>query len=426
MKCAKYFDSRFLGAMALVIAFSVPAFAENAPAEGAAGQEITYSKHISRLVQENCQTCHHPNGVGPFSMTNYRQTKAWGKMIKEVVSEGRMPPWHADPSVGHFQNDRSLSADEKAMFVKWVDSGMPRGDDADLPAPIEIHNEWRIGEPDMVFEMPQEMSIDPTGVVPYQYFVTETNFTEDKWVSMAQCKPGNPKVVHHIIVFIRDPKNAQGEMRGESGQGFFDAFAPGSIPMMLEPGVARKIPAGAQIVWQMHYTPTGKAEVDRSQFGIKFAEGPIHTEIMTDQAINFEFQIPANNNAFKVEADKVFDQDVILHDLSPHMHYRGKSFDYTLTFPDGRVQKLLNVPGYDFNWQTTYILDEPISIPKGTKMHCVAYFDNSDANPFNPDPSKDVTWGDQTWEEMMIGFFNYSVPTGAANQAKAESNVNGD
>ena len=397
-------------AMALA-AFSLAAPAvQAAEADTDASQattEITYSKQVSRLIQTNCQTCHNPNGVAPFSLMNYRQAKGWGKMIKEVVLDGRMPPWDANDAVGHkFSNNRSLSQEDKNAFASWVDNGTPRGDDAELPAPVEYSTDWRIGTPDMVFEMPEEVTVDPTGVVPYQYFMTPTNFDEDKWIDMAECRPGNPKVVHHIIMFVRDPN--QTTVRDERGQGFFDAFAPGTDPMILESGVARRIPKGATLVWQMHYTPTGKEEKDRSSFGIKFAKGPITTELATTEAINFSFNIPPKADNHRVEADMTFETAAVIRSLSPHMHYRGKSFTYTLVYPDGREDLLLDVPNYDFNWQTTYELVEPINVPAGTKMHCVAHFDNSDKNPFNPDPDKTVSWGDQTWEEMMIGFFQLS------------------
>ena len=300
------------------------------------------------MLQENCQQCHQPNGVAPFSLTDYRQARGWGKMIKEVVLDGRMPPWHADPAVGHFSNDRSLSAEEKEMLASWVDAGMPRGNAADEPAPVAWSNEWRIGEPDMVFEMPEDAVIEPTGVVPYQYFVVPTGFTEDKWVNMAECMPGNPKVVHHIIVFIRNSK-AESVGRDEDGGGFFDAFAPGTIPMILEPGLARKIPAASDIVFQMHYTPTGKTETDRSKFGLMFYDGPVYSELMTNASSVHELSIPPNDPNHRVEASMTFERDAIIRELSPHMHYRGKSFAYTLVYPDGKELPILNVPKYDFN-----------------------------------------------------------------------------
>jgi len=232
-----------------------------------------------------------------------------------------------------------------------------------------------------------------------------------------ECLPGNPKVVHHIIMFVSDPNqplNFRGEEVGEErGSGFLDAFAPGGIPQILPPGQARCIPKGSSLIWQVHYTPTGKTEVDRSKFGIKFAKGPINYEMRTGNAINTSFAIPANDDNYKVESWTTFNSPVTIMSFAPHMHYRGKSFDYYLETPDGKTTHLLSVPHYDFNWQTTYDLKEPLVVPAGSKMHCIAYFDNSDKNPYNPDPEKTVHWGDQTWEEMMIGFFHYSAKADA-------------
>ncbi len=398
-------------AMFALVAFAAsPAFgaAADVPLSVAKGEQVTYAKHISRLMQQSCQECHNPGGIGPFSLLNYRQTKAWSKMIREVVDTNRMPPWGAAPHVGKFSNDRSLSQEEKDMLFAWIDNGMPRGNAEDMPEEIEFHNRWRIGEPDMVFELPEEVTIEPTGVVDYKYFMTKTNFTEDKWVKAAECLPGNPKVVHHIIMFVREPGDNSQMARGEDGNGFFDAFAPGGEPMVLEPGQARKIPAGAELIWQMHYTPTGKTETDRSQFGIIFADEAPEQEVMTENAINFNFQIPAGAPNHRVESEYVFEKPATIISFAPHMHYRGKSFTYELVKPDGTREMLLDVPQYDFNWQITYDLAEPLHVEPGAKLHCVAHFDNSADNPYNPNPDRPVSWGDQTWEEMMIGFFHFA------------------
>ncbi len=400
---------------ALIIGLSLPigaAVADSDTIIAADGEEITYSKHISRFVQNRCQECHQPNGIAPFSLMNYRQVRGWSKMIREVVNDGRMPPWHADPAIGHFSNDRRIPMEEKEMLYSWMDSGMARGDQADMPEAIEWKNEWRIGEPDIVFEMPEEATIDATGVVPYKYFETKTNFEEDVWVSSMECLPGNPKVVHHIIMFVRTPGEAANFGNGEVSEGdggFLDAFAPGGIPQRLSPGQARKIPAGSSLIWQLHYTPTGKTETDRSRFGIKFAKGPITHEMMTGSAIDFGFTIPPNDADYKVTSRVNFPKDATLFSFAPHMHYRGKDFDYAMVYPDGRREMLISIPNYDFNWQTTYDLAEPLFVPAGSRIECVAHFDNSADNPYNPDPDKSVTWGDQTWEEMMIGFFHYSM-----------------
>jgi mono/diheme cytochrome c family protein len=390
------------------------------------GEQVTYAKHISRLMQARCQECHQPNGIAPFSLMDYRQTRGWSKMIKEVVEDNRMPPWHADPSINHFANDRSLTDDQKQMVYDWIEAGMPRGNEADMPEAIEWKNEWRIGEPDMIFEMPEEVTVDPSGVVPYQYFSTQTNFEEDVWIQAAECLPGNPKVVHHIIIFVRPPNGGDGfnprdgEIQETDG-GFLDAFAPGGVPQILPAGQARKIPAGSQLIWQMHYTPTGKVEKDRSQFGIKLAKGPINYEVRTGSAADFSIVIPARDDNYRSEAEIGFPKGGTVFSFAPHMHYRGKDFLYTAVYPDGREETILSVPNYDFNWQTTYYLAEPLVMPPGSKIHAVAHFDNSENNPYNPDPDKTVTWGDQTWEEMMIGFFHYSLSVDADDLQRTEA-----
>ncbi len=408
----------FAFGLALAGSFAAPAaFAAedaSAPASGASSK-YTYTKDIAPLIEAKCGECHRPNGIAPFSMMSYRQVRGWGKMIKEVTNDGRMPPWHADPSVGKWSNDRSLTKDEKAMVAAWVDGGMPQGNPADLKTSEAVNkSEWRIGEPDMIFEMPEGAAINPTGVVPYQYFETKTNFTEDVWVSAMECLPGNPKVVHHIIMFVSDPKkpmNFRSEEVDEDNEGgFLDAFAPGGVPQILPAGQARKIPAGSSLIWQVHYTPTGKLENDRSRFGIKFAKGEITHQMMTGNCINTEFEIPARADNHKVEGWLDFKSPVTIMSLAPHAHYRGKSFDYYMVYPDGKEEHVISVPKYDFNWQTTYNFEKPLEVPAGAKMHVIAHFDNSDKNPYNPDPEKTVHWGDQTWEEMMIGFFHYARP----------------
>jgi mono/diheme cytochrome c family protein len=400
------------GVLAAPVAFGAEEV--SAPAGGAASK-YTYTKDIAPLIESRCGECHRPNGIAPFSMVDYRQVRGWGKMIKEVTSEGRMPPWHADKHIGKWSNDRSLTDEQKQMVAAWVDSGMPQGNPADLKTSEAVNrSEWRIGEPDVIFEMPEGASVNPTGVVPYRYFETKTNFKEDVWVSAMECLPGNPKVVHHIIMFVSDPKhplNFRSEEVGEeSTGGFLDAFAPGGVPQILPPGQARKIPAGASLLWQVHYTPTGKLENDRSRFGIKFAKGPITQQMMTGNCINHDFEIPARADNYMIEAYLPFKAPVTIMSLAPHAHYRGKSFDYYMVYPDGREEQVLSVPKYDFNWQTTYNFEKPLEVPAGAKMHVIAHFDNSSANPYNPDPEKAVRWGDQTWEEMMIGFFHYARP----------------
>lgn len=406
--CVRTFRVTALSIAASAVAV-VSAFAQDSAQAGAQTQgEITYAKEVSRLLHTHCADCHHPGGIGPFSLLTYRQAKGWGEMIKEVVQERRMPPWHADPSVGKFKNDRRLTDREIETIVKWVDGGRPLGDEADLPKPPRFSEDWRIPTPDAVFEIPREVTIQPSGVVPYQEFEVPTGFTEDKYIRAMEAMAGNPKVVHHIIVFMRAPGMDRGETAEfqRIGRGFLCGFAPGTIPTIFEPGYAVRVPAGATLIFQMHYTPTGKTEVDRSRFGVVFANEPPKHEIITATTVNFEFEIPPNEPNHRVEAESILPSDAMLFAMTPHMHYRGKSFEYLIRYPDGRTDCLLKVPNYDFNWQTTYILEEPALLPKGTRIQTVAHFDNSANNPYNPDPSKRVRWGEQTWEEMMIGWMD--------------------
>lgn len=364
---------------------------------------VTFNKHVSLILQNHCQECHHPGTAAPFSLLTYDDAVNWSAMLKEVVLERRMPPWHADPRHGHFSNDRKLSQAEINTLVDWVNQGTPEGLAEDAPPAKEFAEGWRIGKPDAIFELPQEVSIPASGTVPYKYFSTETNFKEDMWIEAAEARPGNRGVIHHIIVFYQAP----GNRRGIQEQNWIVAAAPGDEPLRLPEGVGRKIPAGSKLIWQMHYTPTGKPETDRSQVGFKFCKTPPEKTARVFGIDNKRFIIPAENPNYTVKAGHTVDSPVTLLGMMPHMHLRGKAFDYTANYPDGRKEVLLSVPQFDFNWQTSYRLAKPLSIPAGTRIECVAHFDNSAGNPANPDPKNSVRWGDQTWEEMMIGYLDF-------------------
>jgi mono/diheme cytochrome c family protein len=378
---------------------------KDAPAK--AKEPITYAKQVSRIIQENCQTCHHPGTAAPFSLLTYEQAVNWSETIKEVLVDKRMPPWHADPRYGKFSNDRRLKKEESDTILAWIDSGMKLGDKKDLPAPKTFADGWVIGKPDLVFEMPSEQTVPADGVVPYQYFVTPTNFEEDVWIQAAEARPGNRAVVHHIIVSFREPKSKG--RQGGLGDGFLVGTAPGDMPLILRPGMAKRIPAGADLIWQMHYTPNGKETKDRSQVGfiVYRDKEPPRWTAQTRGISNGNFVIPPGDANHLVESGWVVLRDTLLLSFMPHMHLRGKDFEYRAEYPDGHKEVLLSVPRYDFSWQASYRLAEPVRLPKGTRIHCTAHFDNSASNPANPDPKKEVTWGDQTWEEMMIGWVDY-------------------
>jgi hypothetical protein len=375
--------------------------------------DITYSRHVAPIVQQRCAGCHHPGTAAPFSLLTYEDARDWSEMIKEVVTQRRMPPWRADPRFGKFSNDLHLAPEEIATVVAWIDRGTPLGDKKDLPAPRHFAEGWMIGKPDIILQMPSEYTVQATGTVAYQYFVTPTNFKEDVWVQATEARPGNRKVVHHIIPFIR----AKG-VTGRTNLPLAGGFAPGEEPLILPEGVGLRIPAGAEIVWQVHYTPTGKVETDRSELGLILCKEKPPRALRTGGAFNFSFSIPPGADHHRVVSQVKFASDVQLLTLMPHMHLRGKDFRYTAVHPDGRREVLLEVPDYDFNWQHRYTFVKPLALAKGTTLECVAHFDNSAANPANPDPTKTVRWGDQTWEEMMIGWYSF-VEAGASQSDAA-------
>jgi thiol-disulfide isomerase/thioredoxin len=371
-------------------------------AERKPAQPITYANQVARIIQKKCQSCHRSDGVAPFALTTYDQTRAWAKTIKEVVVERRMPPWHADPHFGKFANDRSLSQQELNTLVAWVDGGTARGDDKDLPAPLEFpKGQWTIGQPDVVLSIPREFTVPAKGVLPYQEFEVETHFKEDRWIERAQVLPGS-KAVHHAVVFIQS-----------SNGPWLCAYVPGDSPLVLAPGTAKKIPAGARLRFNMHYTPTGKEEHDRTQLGLTFAKLPPRHEIRHYLVDKHDIRIPAGAANHREERDVAVPHDMKMVSLFPHMHTRGKSWECRVSYPDGKTETVLKVPRYDFNWQHTYRLAEPLVLPRGARFQCVAHYDNSKDNPANPDPTKEVKWGPQTWDEMFVCSIEYLVDRGS-------------
>jgi hypothetical protein len=343
-----------------------------------------------------------------MALLSYDDASSWSATIREAVEQGRMPPWLADPAPGRFSNDRRLPERDRQALLAWIDQGCPRGDDKDLPRPRAFAAGWRIGPPDAVVRMAEEYAVPaapPKGGVPYQYFTVEAPFDEDRWVTQAEARAGAAEVVHHILVYIVYPGDRF--IPGGPGRVLVGA-APGDTALVLPPGVAKKIPRGSKLVFQMHYTPNGKAQKDRSSVGLVFANGPPEREAITAGIGNPSLLIPPGDAHYKVEATYRFGRDAQLLGFMPHMHLRGKDFLYEAVHPDGRTEVLLRVPRYDFNWQGSYRLREPYPMPKGSRLHCVGHFDNSAGNPNNPDPTREVRWGDQTWEEMMIGWAEFA------------------
>jgi beta-lactamase regulating signal transducer with metallopeptidase domain/peroxiredoxin len=367
--------------------------------------DVTYANPISRVIDRRCVECHREGGIAPFALTSYEAVAAWAETIREVVQDGRMPPWHANPKYGHFANDGRMPDAEKDLLYQWVANGVPQGS-GDVPPPREFAEGWALGPPDLLLTLPEPITIPPTGVVDYQYVSVDPGFTEGKWVRASEIHPGARSVVHHIVVFISPPGGDP--ILKERGIGFEMAgtYVPGSPPMRLDEGVARYVPAGSTFVFQIHYTPDGTPRQDQSQIGLYFADpATVRRTMQTGAAANLDFEIPPEADNYRVEAAHQFSHDMELHTLAPHMHYRGKSFRAEVTYPNGSREVLLDVPRYDFNWQNTYKFSQPRFIPEGAVLRCVAHFDNSADNLANPDPTQAVRWGEQTWNEMMIGYF---------------------
>jgi peroxiredoxin len=373
--------------------------------------EVTYGRDIAAILNRRCVECHRDGEIAPFSLTDYDEVAGWSDMIAEVVRERRMPPWHATADHEQFSNDRSLTDQEREAFFAWAESGAPAGDMSDLPELPEKVEGWQLPrEPDRVIPVsPEPFDVPATGTVRYQYFVFDPGLEEDVWIEAAELKPGNREVVHHILAFAR-PK---GQQRGLNGaRGFLVGYVPGARLELAPKGHAKKVPAGSELVFQVHYTPVGTPQQDQSLLGIVLADPSTVThQIVTTSAVETKFRIPPGDPSYKVHAASPrFPAGATLLSFSPHMHVRGKAYRYDLENTDGTKETLLEIPAYDFNWQTTYALAKPRSVPEGSRLLCTATFDNSEANLNNPDPTKTVKWGDQTWDEMMIGYFHYSVP----------------
>ena len=346
-----------------------------------------------------------------MSLLEYSQARPWARAMAREVEAARMPPWHADPEHGRFRNDRRLTTNERSVLIDWVKGGAPAGE-GKAPEPPTYPQGWRIGEPDLVIELPETVTIPATGELPYHDYIVDPGFTEDVWIKAAEARPGNPEVVHHIIVnfTIDNPllrRKLAREGRDSRVQGSLGGYVPGDEPLVLEDGLARLIPKGAKIYFQMHYTPSGQAATDRSQLGLVLAEGPAQHEVLTGIASSPFISIPPGSNETSLEAEFVFRKNSRLLSMRPHMHLRGQRFEYLAHFPDGSSETLLSVPNYDFNWQTRYVLQEPRLLPAGTRLVVKGTWDNSSENPNNPDPTRTVSWGQQTEDEMMIGFFEF-------------------
>ena len=379
----------------------------------------TYTKDVAPILYNRCLECHRPGEAGPMAFRTYEETRPWAKAIKTAVMTHDMPPWYADTKIDHFKNDRHLTSAEIATISQWVEAGAPEGAAADLPKMPEFTEGWVIGKPDLVVEMPKAFTIPATGVVQYQYFTIDPGFTEDTWVQAAEVRPSQRAQVHHILVFAQEGKkrNPRG---GEQFSDMLIGYAPGVPSLTWDPDTAFLVKAGATFLLQVHYTTNGKEAVDRSVVGLKIRKDKPKYRAICGSTVQFKLDIPPGEPSYETKASYTFREDTTLLDMTPHMHLRGKAFKYEITYPDGKHEVLLDVPHYDFNWQLAYVLAEPRTVPAGTRIDTTAWYDNSANNKYNPDPTQTVHWGDQTFQEMMIGFFNYKVPVDRADPTKVD------
>ncbi|TVS16146.1 MAG: redoxin [Planctomycetaceae bacterium] len=377
---------------------------------------VTYHNRISRLVQDNCLECHRQDGLAPLALETYEQVSDYAGMIQAVVQRGIMPPWFAAPHDPDdpqsmdvvWANDRSLSAADRTDLLDWLAAGLPIGDAEDAPVARQFPDQWMIGEPDLILQIPQPIAIQATGQMPYQYVRIKTQATEDRWIQALEVQPTDQAVVHHVLVFVQPPGQERLEIDERSGP--LAAYVPGNSHSHYPPGFAKKLPAGASLVFQLHYTPYGTATTDQTRLGLVFAEQPPQHIVRSRGIANTRIAIPPHAKNHAEQASMNVPIDARLLALMPHMHLRGKAFRYDLVMPDGQRRRLLDVPRYDFNWQLEYRLAEPLDVPRGSRIEVTGWFDNSAGNPANPDPTRTVRWGLQTDEEMLLGYLEYYVP----------------
>jgi len=398
----------------------------------AAPQAPTYHKDIQPILASRCVSCHRTGEIGPMEFSSYAKVRPWAKSIKQTVLSRRMPPWFADPHFGKFANDRSMPQSEIDTIAAWVDRGAPEGSAKDRRPQPTFLDGWNIPQPDLVIQAPKPFPIAKEGKIDYQYLVIPTGLTEDKWVETVEARPTDRTVVHHIVVYVRDPKSnwLRGEAEpgipfvpprigkdgkprsdiGGAGNEILTIYTPGNLPDRWKPGQAKFIRAGSDLVLQLHYTPNGKTDTaDQSRVGLIFAKQPPKERVMTLSASNSKFAIPPGDGNYRVDSPPSrIPNDAMLMSFFPHMHLRGKAFEYRVKVAGKEPEVLLRVPKYDFNWQLTYKLEQPIALPAGSHVEASGWFDNSPNNPFNPDPKDTVRFGEQSWEEMMIGFYDIS------------------
>ncbi|HEU0122887.1 MAG TPA: cytochrome c [Bryobacteraceae bacterium] len=394
----------------------------------------TYHGEVKAVLDKRCTSCHQSGDIGPMTFRTYAETRPWVRAIRQAVAAGTMPPWHADPArSAAFHNDRSLSAAEKSLLLAWADAGAPEGAPSPAAPATPRAEGWQLGKPDLIIRVPK-FAIPQSGTISYTFLVTPTHFAQAKWIAAAEWKIDQRSVVHHINAFVR-PKGSSYVADAPPGQFFVASresraarrpderesdrrelllgYEPGYRPLPWGEGRAKLLPAGADIVFEMHYTANGKAVTDSSELGLYFTRDTPRERVLTITPADNAFAIPPGDANFPSATAATLKRELTLLSLQPHMHLRGKSYRITARYPDGRVEPLIDVPRYDFNWQTTYFLTKPKVLPTGTVLECLAHFDNSPNNRFNPDPAQTVRWGDQSWEEMNIGFMEVVFPANA-------------
>jgi hypothetical protein len=389
---------------------------------------VTFYRDVLPIVQQHCQRCHRVGEIAPMSLVTYDEVRLYAPVIAKYVTERKMPPWFADPQFGHFSNDPTLSPEEIATLVAWANANTPDGNPHDAP-PRHWAEGWNIPQPDRIVTMPKPVTLPAQGDVDYTYEIVPTKFTQDEWIQMSEIRPSSRENVHHAVVYIRPPDSKWlrsapagipftaadlSDEESRHGAHWTDSdillvYAPGSLPDQWPTGMAKFVPAGSDLVFQMHYTTHGRATSDQTSIGIVFAKEPPKQRVLTLQLTNDHFVIPPGADDFRVEARGSLPNDATLLSFLPHMHLRGKRFEYNIIRPGEKPETMLRV-NWDFFWQMSYRLAQPLPLKAGTELQAVAWYDNSRNNPHNPDPDAAVHWGDQTYDEMMVGFFDVAVP----------------
>jgi hypothetical protein len=388
----------------------------------------TFTKDVAPILYKQCIGCHRRGEIAPMSLVTYEEARPWAKAILKVIANGTMPPWHAEAPAGTFHNERIISDAERKTLMAWASEGAPKGDENDLPAVPAFTEGWALGTPDVVLEMQEDYQVPARGTIQYEWFYIPTGFTETKWVKSIEIRPGDRAVVHHVLVYYRAKPNAartpiaRANQQHQSNpppdepgvsqrpqrrdlnsmpQRLMATYAPGTNPQVAPEGTAFRLEPGGIFELQMHYTATGKPTSDRTKIGITFSRERSPREVAAQHFMNMQLKLPAGAADVSVSTDLSFVQDATVWGIFPHTHLRGKKWDYKLVSPNGETRTILSIPRYDFNWQTYYMFKDPLKVSKGSKIVSTAWYDNSAANKSNPDPTKEVLWGDQTWQEMQ-------------------------